>query len=64
MSEDLSRDKPADPNRINIHEEWELAYWAKLLGASAQDLRAAVAAVGPKTDAVRTHLGKRHTGGA
>jgi hypothetical protein len=59
MSDDLSRQKPADPNRINIHEEWELAYWTKLLGTTEGDLRNAVQAVGPHTDAVRKHFDKR-----
>jgi hypothetical protein len=61
MPDTLSTQKPADPNQINVHEEWELTYWAKLLGASEVDLRDAVTAVGPKTDAVRQHLGKRQT---
>ena len=61
MSDNLSIQKPVDPNGINIHEEWELTYWTKLLGTSEGDLREAVMAVGPKTEAVRKHLGKRQT---
>ena len=54
-------DAPGDRTRINVHEEWELSYWTKLLGVDENDLRQAVQQVGPGTDAVRTHLGKRHT---
>jgi len=61
MSDDLSMREPADPTKINVYEEWELTYWVKLLGTTEADLRQAVMAVGPKTDAVRTHLGKRQT---
>ncbi|HVY08143.1 MAG TPA: DUF3606 domain-containing protein [Burkholderiales bacterium] len=61
MPEAPSAKQPADTGQVNLHEEWELAYWVKLLGASEDDLRHAVQAVGPKTDAVKAHLGKRHT---
>jgi hypothetical protein len=61
MSDDLSKRTPVDPTQINVYEEWELTYWTKLLGSSEGELRDAVRAVGPKTDAVRTHLGKRNT---
>ena len=61
MADELSDRKPEDPNRINVHEEWELTYWTKLLGTTEQDLRSAVKAVGPHSDAVRQHLGKRHS---
>ena len=61
MSDELLSRAPANPDQINLHEEWELTYWTKLLGTSEGDLRNAVQAVGPKTDAVRKHLGKRQT---
>ena len=61
MADELSDRKPANPDRINVHEEWELTYWVKLLGTNEQDLRSAVNAVGPQSEAVRRHLGKRHS---
>lgn len=61
MSDDLSMRQPEEPTQINVYEEWELTYWTKLLGTTEGNLRDAVKAVGPKTDAVRTHLGKRQT---
>ena len=59
MSDDLASREPRDRTKINVHEEWELTYWAKLLGVSEGDLRKAVTEVGPGTDAVRTHFDKR-----
>ena len=61
MPDQNSKREPADLGRINVHEEWELVYWAKLLGTNEKDLREAVIAVGAKTDAVRMHLGKRQS---
>jgi uncharacterized protein DUF3606 len=61
MIDELSEKHPADPDQINVYEEWELSYWTQLLGTTQSDLRNAVAAGGPKTDAVRKHLGKRQT---
>lgn len=42
MSDNLQDRGPQDRSRINIHEEWELRYWTKELGVSADDLRRAV----------------------
>ena len=56
---DLSKREPADPTQINLHEEWELSYWVKLLGTTENELRSAVHKIGPHSDAVRRHLGKR-----
>lgn len=58
MSDDKSKAGPADRTRINVKEDYELHYWTQALGVSADELRAAVKAVGPMADAVRQHLGK------
>ena len=47
-----------DRDRINLQEDYELQYWTKTLGVSAEELRKAVEAVGSTADAVRRHLGK------
>jgi hypothetical protein len=39
-----------------LHEDWELKYWTKELGCSADALRAAVKAVGSSVDDVRARL--------
>jgi len=47
-----------DRDRINIHENYEVEYWTKALGVSAEELKKAVAAAGTSADAVRKHLNK------
>ncbi|HEL3169098.1 DUF3606 domain-containing protein [Stenotrophomonas maltophilia] len=58
MSDDKKNTGSPDRDRINVNEDYELQYWAKALGVSADELRAAVKAVGPTAAAVRKHLGK------
>ena len=58
MADDKTKTGAADRNRINVNEDYELHYWTKALGVSADELRAAVKAVGPTASAVRDHLGK------
>lgn len=47
-----------DRDRINIHENYEVEYWTKTLGISAEQLREAVKNAGTSADAVRQHLKK------
>jgi hypothetical protein len=58
MSDNLQERGPQDRSRINVHEEWELRYWTKELGLSADELRQAVKDAGTSVKAVREHLGK------
>lgn len=58
MSDDKQKTGRPDRDRINVNEDYELQYWTTTLGVSAEELRAAVAAVGPTVVAVRKHLGK------
>lgn len=58
MTDDKKNSGSADRDRINVNEDYELRYWTKALGVSAEELRAAVKAVGPTAAAVRDHLGK------
>ncbi len=58
MADDKTKTGAADRDRINVNEDYELQYWTKTLGISADELRAAVKAVGPTAAAVREHLGK------
>lgn len=57
MSDDLTNRGPADRARINVHESWELAYWTKELGVTAERLKAAVAKVGMMVTDVKRELG-------
>lgn len=58
MTDDKKNTGSPDRDRINVNEDYELQYWTKTLGVSAETLRAAVKAVGPTSAAVREHLGK------
>lgn len=58
MTDDKKNTGSPDRDRINVNEEYELQYWTKALGVSAEELRAAVKAVGPTAAAVRKHLDK------
>lgn len=43
----------AGATRVNVYEEWELTYWAELLGTTAAELEDIVRTVGPEIEAVR-----------
>jgi len=58
VSDDKKNTGSPDRDRINFNEDYELQYWTKALGVSADELRAAVEAVGPTAAAVREHLRK------
>lgn len=58
MSDDKQNSGSPDRDRINVNEDYELRYWTKALNVSAEELRAAVAAVGTNASAVRAHLNK------
>lgn len=58
MADDKSNAGSPDRERINVNEDYELQYWTKELGVSAEELRRAVQTVGATADAVRRHLGK------
>ena len=47
--------KPTDMEHVIISEEWELQYWARELGMSEDDLRAAVEEVGNVTTKLRDY---------
>ena len=58
MSDDPSKRGPADRERINVHEPYEVRYWCGQFGCSEHELRQAVAQVGPMVSNVRRHLKK------
>ena len=58
MSDDLTKKRPQDASKINVHESWEAEYWCKALGVTKDQLVAAVKAVGVSAAAVRRHLGR------
>lgn len=44
---------------IDVRVEYELRHWCKALGVSQQELKSAVASVGPMVKHVRHHLRQR-----
>lgn len=58
MADDRTNRGPADRSRINVNEEYELRYWTKELGVSADRLRELVAKHGVMAADVRRALNK------
>jgi hypothetical protein len=58
MADDRNKQGPQDRDRINVNEDYELRDWSKRLGVSPDELKSAVAKVGPMAKDVRQHLGK------
>lgn len=58
MADDLTNRGPADASRINVNEDYEVAYWTKALNVSPEELREAVKKAGPSADAVKELLRK------
>lgn len=58
MADDLTKKRPQDSSKINIHEPWEVRYWCSELKCTESQLIAAVKAVGTNVAAVRRHLGR------
>jgi len=46
MSDDKTKRGPADAQRINVNEDYEVEYWTRVLGVSEEKLRATVKRVG------------------
>ena len=59
MSDNKSSRGPADAERINVNEDYEVAYWTKALGVSEEKLRDTVKRVGVMARDVREALGKK-----
>ena len=56
MGDDTRKVGSPDRDRINTSEDYEVRYWARELGVSEEELRAAVEAVGNGADDVRRPL--------
>jgi len=56
MADDLTKRGPADGNRVNISEEWELRHWTAHFCCTQDELKAAVRAVGPMKDDVARYF--------
>jgi hypothetical protein len=56
--DNLGKKGTADRSKINMHEDFEVRYWTKHLGVTADELQKAVDKVGNSAAAVRKQLGK------
>lgn len=58
MADDKTKVAPGDRKQINVHEDYEVAYWTKALGVNKEELTRLVQEVGTSAAAVRERLGK------
>jgi hypothetical protein len=56
MSDDTSKRGPADRQRVNVDEDYEVRYWTQKWNVSEERLREAVAAAGVMADDVEAWL--------
>jgi hypothetical protein len=56
--DDKNKRRPADANRVNVNEEYEIQYWTGKFNCSEEELKRAVEAVGPMADKVQQYLKK------
>ena len=56
MSDDKTKSGGQDRTRINTSEDYEVRDWSRKFGVSADQLRAAVKAVGSNAKDVEAHL--------
>lgn len=59
MADDPTKKGPADRERINVHEPYEVEYWSKKFGCTPDQLRAAVRKVGVMAKDVEAELKRR-----
>jgi hypothetical protein len=59
MAEDKTKKWPADASKVNLHEEYEVQYWSKKFGCTAQQLKDAVKKAGAGAAAVEKELKKK-----
>ena len=56
MADDKQKKGPQDASRVNVHEDYEVAYWSTHFGVTADQLRAAVEKAGTSAKAVEEQL--------
>jgi hypothetical protein len=58
MADDRTKTDARDRERVNVNEDYELRYWTKKWGVSAEQLERAVEKVAPMKADVARELGK------
>lgn len=56
MADDKTKTGGQDRTRINVNEDYEVQYWTKKFGVTAEQLKAAVKDAGTNAAAVEAHL--------
>ncbi|MFN9471227.1 DUF3606 domain-containing protein [Acidovorax sp.] len=56
MSDDKTKTGGQDRTRVSLSEDYEVRDWAEKFGVTADELKAAVKAVGNDAKAVQAHL--------
>ncbi len=59
MSDDKTNRGPGDRSRINVEEDYEVAYWTKELGVTEERLRQLVKDHGVSAEAIRSAIGEK-----
>ena len=59
MPDDLNNTEKRDDHRISVNQAHEVTYWTRVFLCSEDELRKAVAAVGPMTNDVRKWIKTR-----
>lgn len=54
--DDKTKRGPQDASRVNVNEDYELQYWSERFGVSRDELRKAVAEVGPSVKSIEALL--------
>ena len=58
MADDKTKKGPADSSRVNVNEDYEVAYWTDAFDCTKQELIEAVEKVGTSSKAVKDYLSK------
>ena len=56
MPDNLTKKIPQDASRINIHQEYEMNYWADKFGCTKEKIKKAVKEVGDSVEEVKKYL--------
>ena len=59
MADDKTKRGPADSRRINVHEDYEVAYWTDIFCVTKDELVDAVNQAGTSADAVQDYIEKK-----
>ncbi|HEY0489190.1 MAG TPA: DUF3606 domain-containing protein [Telluria sp.] len=56
MSDNLNDRGPQDASKVNVNEDWEVSYWTRKFGVTADQLKQAVKQVGTSADKLGQHF--------